>query len=175
MEVQQNSIARDWTVVHEGWRFHVNFMESDGQTLALLNRENWEIAEKTEDGMEEFSVCAFNDSSPVERKQAEETARIIDELVAFCIENWENEFMREIQENMKEQRKDLERQGTGEAVRAGADTREAPTERRERKRDTAGACRLIDARAIRARAAGGPVRGDAVLSCGVRRHDCPSP
>jgi len=103
MKVEQNSIARDWTVLHEGRRFHVNFTESDGQTLALLNRENWEIAEKTEDGMEEFSACAFNDSSPAERRQAEERVRIIDELVAFCIDNWENGFMRQVQDDLRTQ------------------------------------------------------------------------
>ena len=107
MEIQQNSISRDWTVVHEGRLFHVNFTESDGQTLALLNRENWEIAEKTEDGTEEFSACEFNDSSPTERKQAEKRVRIIDELVAFCIENWENGFMKEVKEEMERQRTHL--------------------------------------------------------------------
>ena len=104
MEVQQNSVSRDWTVLHEGRLFHVNFTESDGQTLALLNRDNWEVSEETEDGMEEFSACVFNDSSPTERKQAEKRVRIIDELVAFCIENWDNEFMRQLQDDLRTQR-----------------------------------------------------------------------
>ena len=104
MRVAQNSISRDWTVAHEGRRFHVNFTESDGQTLALCNRDNWLVSEETEDGMEEFSACAFNDSIPEERQRAEEAARIIDELIAFCIENWDNEFMRQVQENLRTQR-----------------------------------------------------------------------
>jgi hypothetical protein len=107
MKVEQNSIARDWTVLRGGRRFHVNFTESDGQTLALGNRDNWQVSEETEDGMEEFSVCAFNDSSPVERQRAEEAARIIDELIAFCIENWENGFMKEVKEEMERQRTHL--------------------------------------------------------------------
>jgi len=33
--VETNQISRDWTVLHEGRTFYVNFTESDGQTLAL--------------------------------------------------------------------------------------------------------------------------------------------
>jgi len=107
MEVEQNGIARDWTVLYKRRRFYVNFTESDGQALALCNRDNWQVSEETEGGMEEVSVCAFNDSSPEERKQAEETARIVDELIAFCIDNWDNEFIQEMKENMEEQRTHL--------------------------------------------------------------------
>lgn len=47
MKIEQNTISRDWTVLHEGRRFFVNFTDSDGQTLALCNRDNWEVHEET--------------------------------------------------------------------------------------------------------------------------------
>ncbi len=56
MEIEQNTISRDWTIVHEGRRFFVNFTNSDGQTLGLCNRENWQIHEETADGTEELNV-----------------------------------------------------------------------------------------------------------------------
>jgi len=108
MRIEQNTISRDWTVVHEGRRFFVNFTESDGQTLALCNRDNWEIQEETEESIEELNVYVFSDSSPEEREQAEENAKITDKLIGFCIRNLDNDFMRELKEKMEEQKKRLE-------------------------------------------------------------------
>ena len=56
MKIEQNTISRDWTVLYKGRRFFVNFTESDGQTLALCHRDNWEISEETDDGMQEFDA-----------------------------------------------------------------------------------------------------------------------
>jgi hypothetical protein len=108
MEIEQNIIARDWTVLWEGRRFFVNFTESDGQTLALCNRDNWEIQEETEEGIEELNAYVLSASSPEEREQAEEDEKVIEKLMAFCIANWDNEFMRELKEKLEEQRKSLE-------------------------------------------------------------------
>ena len=105
MEIEQNTISRDWTVTHEGRRFYVNFTDGDGQTLALCNRENWQIQEETEGSIEEFGAYAFGGSSPEEREQAQENAEMIDELVGFCLAHWENEVAWEMTENMEMQRR----------------------------------------------------------------------
>jgi hypothetical protein len=105
MEIEQNMISRDWTVLHEGRRFFVNFTESDGQTLALCNRDNWQIHEETEESIEELSPYVLRDSRPEERELAEEKARTMEKLIAFCIANWDNGFMRELEEKLEEQRK----------------------------------------------------------------------
>ena len=109
MKIEQNTISRDWTVLFEGRRFYVNFTDSDGQTLALCNRENWEVQEETEDGMDELNVYVLSNSSLEEREQAEENAGIMDKLIAYCIRNWDNGFMTELKEGLEEQRKSLER------------------------------------------------------------------
>ena len=108
MKVEQNIVSRDWTVLHKGRRFYVNFTESDGQTLTLCNRDNWEVSEETEDGIEQFSACLFDDSTPEERMRAEKASRIIDELIAFCIDNWDNEFIQGVQDDLQAQRAFLE-------------------------------------------------------------------
>ena len=105
MEIEQNTISRDWTIVHEGRRFYVNFTESDGQTLALCNRDNWEIHEETDDGTEELNVYAFSDSSPEERAKAQGNAEMIGKLIDFCLAHWENEVAWEMTENMEMQRR----------------------------------------------------------------------
>jgi hypothetical protein len=108
MEIEQNTISRDWTVTHEGRRFYVNFTESDGQTLALCNRDNWEIQEETEGSMEELNVHVLSNSSPEEQEQAEENAGVMDRLIDFCLARWENEVAWEMTENIQKQRKGQE-------------------------------------------------------------------
>jgi hypothetical protein len=108
MQIEQNTISRDWTVLHEGRRFYVNFTESDGQTLALCNRDNWQIQEETEESIEELNVYGLSTSSPEEREQAEENEKAIDKLIEFCIRNWDNDFMWELKEELEEQRRRLE-------------------------------------------------------------------
>lgn len=108
MKIEQNTISRDWTVLYKGRRFFVNFTESDGQTLALCNRDKWQIHEENKDSIEELNTCVFNKSSPEEREQAEEKAKIIDKLIGFCIRNLDNRFMQEVKEELEEQSKGLE-------------------------------------------------------------------
>ena len=86
----------------------MNFTESDGQTLALCNRENWQIHEETEAGTEELNYDVFSDSSPEQKQQAEENAWLINKLIAFCIGNWNNAFMQGLKEDMEIQRRRIE-------------------------------------------------------------------
>jgi hypothetical protein len=108
MKIEQNTISRDWTILHKGRRFFVNLTESDGQTLMLCNRNNWEVSEETDDGIEELSAYLFKDSSVVERKQAKENAKLIEKLIDFCVKNWDNEFMHEVQDELWGQRGNLD-------------------------------------------------------------------
>ena len=110
MKIEQNTICRDWTVLYEGRRFFVNFTESDGQTLMLCNRNNSEVSEETEDRIEELHGCVFKDSTAAERQQGQENVKLIEKLIAFCIDNWDNEFMHELQDELWGQKGHLEGQ-----------------------------------------------------------------
>ncbi len=105
MRIEQNTISRDWTVRYRGRRFFVNFTESDGQTLALCNRDNWQIHEETEKRTEELNACVVSNNSPEEREQARENEKVTEKLITFCIANWDNGFMEELREGLEEQRK----------------------------------------------------------------------
>jgi len=109
MKIKQNTISRDCTVSHEGRRFFVNFTDSDGQTLALCNRENWQIEEETEDGIEELNAYVFKGSSPEEKEQADENAKMMDKLIEFCLGHWEYEVSREMTKQMEMQKRRLDR------------------------------------------------------------------
>ena len=106
MRIETNQISRDWTVIHQGRTFYVNYTEADCQSLALCNRSNWEVWQETEDGTEELNEYRLSDDKPEQRKQTEQNARLKKKLVKFCIDNWDNQFMQEIKEQFLEQ-KDL--------------------------------------------------------------------
>ena len=108
MQLEANQISRDWTVLHEGRMFYVNYTQSDGQTLALMNRDNWEILEATDDGTEELDVYGFADGTTEEREKVVENFELMKKLIRFCIEHWDNRFMKEIKEDMQEQKEALE-------------------------------------------------------------------
>ena len=103
MELEANQISRDWTILHKGRRFYVNYTDSDTHTLALMNRSNWEVVEETDDDTGELNVYVFKNSTRKERKRAEKNARLKEQLVKFCIENWDNDFIRQIKKEMTEQ------------------------------------------------------------------------
>lgn len=103
MQLEANQISRNWTILHNGGKFYVNYTDSDGQTLALCNRDNWEVLEETDDGPEELNLYVFKDGTPKERKIAAKNALLKEKLVKFCIENWDNGFIQEIRKEIAKQ------------------------------------------------------------------------
>jgi len=108
MRLTQNQLSRDWTIEHEGRTFYVSYTQSDGQTLALLNRDNWEVWEHTEDGTEELNIYGFSDDTADQRKIVQENSELMKRLIRFCIENWDNAFLQGIVEDLHEQKEALE-------------------------------------------------------------------
>lgn len=108
MKLEVNQISRDWTILHHGRKFYVNYTESDGQTLALCNRSNWEVWEQTDEGTEELDVYVFEGDTHKEQKKAEQNALLKEKLIKFCIESWDNRFMQEIKDELQEQKELLE-------------------------------------------------------------------
>jgi hypothetical protein len=108
MQLGSNQISRDWTVLYEGRKFYVNYTQSDTQTLALCNRDNWEVLEETDEGPEELDIYGFESDSPDGQSKANENFRLMKKLIRFCIENWDNRFMMKIKEDLEEQKEALE-------------------------------------------------------------------
>jgi hypothetical protein len=104
MRLEMNQISRDWAIVHDGRKFHVNYTDSDGQTLALCNRNNWEVWEETDEGTEELDVYFSEGDTPEEQRKAEKNSLLKERLIMFCIENWDNQFMQEIKAKLQEQK-----------------------------------------------------------------------
>ncbi len=107
MQLESNQISRDWTVLHDGRKFYVNYTQSDTQTLALCNRDNWEVLEETEEGPEELDIYGFESDGPDRQRKANANFRIMKKLIRFCIENWDDRFMMGIKEDLEEQKEAL--------------------------------------------------------------------
>ena len=108
MQLETNQISRDWTILHDGRKFYVNYTESDGQTLALCNRDNWEVWEETDEGTEELDIYVFKSDSEEKRRKADANFKLMKKLIRFCIENWDNRFLQEIKDELSEQKEALE-------------------------------------------------------------------
>jgi len=52
MKVLQNTLNKVWVIEYQGNRYVIDFLNSDGQTLALSNRNYWEV---TDENMEEVT------------------------------------------------------------------------------------------------------------------------
>ncbi|MFQ6054619.1 MAG: hypothetical protein ACE5KE_00535 [Methanosarcinales archaeon] len=92
MKITQNTISRDWTIVVNGKTYYVNYTNSDGQTLALCNRDYWEVYDK--DG-EELRIYIFKDTTEEQKKEIQKNIELMNKLIEFCIKNWD------IPENLK--------------------------------------------------------------------------
>ena len=90
MKIEQNIISRDWHVQHKGKTYYVNYTNSDGQTLALLNRDYWDIEVEDDDGeVGPLNIYSFSKSSLRQKREARRNARLFDKLVEFCLQHWD--------------------------------------------------------------------------------------
>lgn len=108
MRLEANQISRDWTVLHDGRKFYVNYTDSDEQTLALCNRNNWEVWEETDEGTEELNGCALKSDTAEEQGKVQENSLLRERLIKFCMEHWDDLFMHEIRQKLQEQKALLE-------------------------------------------------------------------
>ena len=100
MKIEQNTLIREEIIKHEGRTLFVNFIESDGQTPALINHDNWEITEETEDGTVELNGCLFSRMTQKERRKAAQETAMIKAIITYCIENWDNAFMQALEQEL---------------------------------------------------------------------------
>ena len=78
----------------------MNFTESDGQTLSLMNRDNWAVTEETDDGTFELNGYIFSSMTEQQRQQAADDAMLVKAIIIHCIENWDNDFMQQLSQDL---------------------------------------------------------------------------
>jgi len=66
IRITKNVLSRSFEVRHKHKTYHINYTNSDGQTLALANRDHWEVSEEE---LEEINIYEFNNNTMAEREQ----------------------------------------------------------------------------------------------------------
>ena len=83
MKLQQSILNRTFIVNHKGKDYCVDYLNSDGHTLGLLNRDIWEV---TEDG-ESVNVYAFKGDNKEEIKK---NLILVRKLINFCVKHFDD-------------------------------------------------------------------------------------
>ena len=105
--ITQTTVQKTFTVEYKGVVYFVDYLNSDGQILGLINRDNLEV--RTEDG-EEFNDYVVSDASPTEMAEAQERAKTIKELILHVIEHF-NDFDAKLAEEFEDYRTAVEHDG----------------------------------------------------------------
>lgn len=87
MQIVGNAISRDWTVEDNGKTYHINYTNADFQTLALCNRNYFEVYDEES---EELQTHLFSSDEKTEEKKQEilKNIELEEKLIEFCIKNF---------------------------------------------------------------------------------------
>lgn len=87
MKIKQFILQRTFIINHKNKNYYINYLNSDGQILGLINRENWQILDENS---EELQINLLSNSTKKERKEIEENRNLFDVLIRFCIKHFED-------------------------------------------------------------------------------------
>ena len=100
MRITQITVNKTFEVQHNGRTYWVDYLNSDGQILGLLNRDNLEVT--GEDG-ESFSDYVLASMSDKEKAEADERSKIVRKLIRHVIEHF-NDLDEELTDDFEEYR-----------------------------------------------------------------------
>ncbi len=85
MKLKQTIINKTFFVEHNGKTYCVDYVNSDSHTLALSNRNNWEI---TDQEGEQINLYSFSKMTKKEKREIERNFKLFEELTCLCIKNF---------------------------------------------------------------------------------------
>lgn len=87
MKLEQSTLQRTFLVEYKGESYCINYLNSDGQVLGLINRDNWEIF--YENG-EEINIYTFQSDTKKQKEQIKQNRRLVRNLIGFCIRHFKD-------------------------------------------------------------------------------------
>jgi hypothetical protein len=84
MKLVQTVVEKDFFVEHGGKLYYVNYLASDGHSLGLLNRDEWEI---TCEDHESLGIYEFSEINKKEKAEVRKNQILADKLIDFCIKH----------------------------------------------------------------------------------------
>lgn len=85
MKLEQTSIEKTFHIRMGNKIYYVNYLNSDGQIIGLINRLDWEIHD--EDG-EEVNIYYFSNMTDAEKRQVDRNCKLVENLIDFCIKHF---------------------------------------------------------------------------------------
>ena len=85
MKLVQSTLQRNFTVKHNGKCYYIEYINSDGQILGLLNRNYWEI---WDEDSEEIQIYEFQEDSKKEKIQIKKNKILAKKLIKFCTKHF---------------------------------------------------------------------------------------
>ena len=87
MKLKQSILNRTFIVNHKGKDYCVDYLNSDRQTLGLLNRDIWEV---TDEDCESVNVYTFKGDSKKRIEEVKKNRILVRKLINFCIKHFED-------------------------------------------------------------------------------------
>ena len=86
MKLEQTIIEKTFIVKHDGKIYTINYYDSDGFALELLNKFNWEVCEENGEKMRNFVPQNMIEE---EKEKTRKEVKLSNSLIDFCIENFD--------------------------------------------------------------------------------------
>ena len=87
VKLQQSILNKTFIINHKGKDYCVDYLNSDGHTLGLLNRDCWEV---TDESRENVNIYLFKDSTKKQKEEVNKNIRLVRELISFCIKHFDD-------------------------------------------------------------------------------------
>ena len=87
MKLIQSTIQKTFIVEHKGKCYSVDFLDSDGHILGLLNRYTWEVRDEE---FEELNIYEFSTDTQKEKEVVKKNRKLADKLIEFCIKHFDD-------------------------------------------------------------------------------------
>jgi len=85
MRITQSTLQKTFAVKYKNKNYYINYLNSDGQVLGLLNRDYWEITD--EDG-EEVDIYLLKNETKKQKEQIRKNGMLVRKLINFCIRHF---------------------------------------------------------------------------------------
>lgn len=88
MKLEQTIIHKTFVVKLRGNTYYVDFIDSDGQTLKLLNRNNWEVYNKDHN---ELDIYSYYEEDKKRMIELNKNRKLSKKLIDFCLKNFNSD------------------------------------------------------------------------------------
>ena len=87
MKIEQTILQKIFLVRYQGRCYFVDYVNSDGQALCLLNRDNWEVYDENHESLQVYLLKSMTKKDSLMIKK---DVKLVEKLITFCVEHFED-------------------------------------------------------------------------------------